>query len=534
MKPEREPAPDRFVPRFRLSAAFLAWALLSSSARAELAAARPSPRKTITLLHFSDYHSHAVPFFTGAEEGAAGIARAIHYLAPFAKDPGALVLSGGDMLNRGAPAFSDKYGCVEWPWLDGIVSAMAFGNHDAEHGADALARCRASIHFPILSANTVGEDGRPLFAPFAVFERKGLRIGVFAVAGPDFTTLVKPDELPSKGTRFLDPIAAAREVVARLRGRERVNAVVMIGHQQHDADEALARAVPGIDVIFGTHSHRKEDLTLISGTRTYTLSPFQYLAYVGRVDLTFERGSLKDVRGGLVRMSRAIGEEAAVAQRVAELQRELENDPTYAPLFVTIGRAGSALETEGQVERDAPLPDLVMDAVRVAVRADVALSVTSAFREPIASGVIREETLRAALPYPNKILVYELPGPLLKRLLDASAGASGTDAFLQVSGLRFEVSGGSATDVRIVGPAGEAPLSTDAQEPLYRVALTDFTALVAPRYKELLAPFRFVESDVSLRDALRDHISSSAGVTAHADGRIRRRLIEAGAPAKGD
>ena len=44
---------------------------------------------TVTLLHFSDYHSHALPF--AAEEGErGGIARAIRYLRA-AKRDGALV-----------------------------------------------------------------------------------------------------------------------------------------------------------------------------------------------------------------------------------------------------------------------------------------------------------------------------------------------------------------------------------------------------------------------------------------------------------
>src|SRR5882672_6315363 len=101
---------------------------------------------TITLLHFSDYHSHALPFYT--EQGErGGIARAIGALKREKKN-GALVFSGGDTINKGAPAWSDKYGCVEWPWLNGIVDAMAFGNHDADYGHDDFDRCRAAIRYP--------------------------------------------------------------------------------------------------------------------------------------------------------------------------------------------------------------------------------------------------------------------------------------------------------------------------------------------------------------------------------------------------
>src|SRR5687767_7241923 len=87
---------------------------------------------TVTLLHFSDYHSHALPFYTDDGE-RGGIARAIGYLRG-EKRRGALVFSGGDTINKGSPAWSDRYGCAEWPWLNGVVDAMAFGNHDADYG----------------------------------------------------------------------------------------------------------------------------------------------------------------------------------------------------------------------------------------------------------------------------------------------------------------------------------------------------------------------------------------------------------------
>ena len=62
----------------------------------------------VTILHFTDYHSHAVPFLADGEKNVGGIVRAIGYLRPLAKEPGTLVLSGGDMMNKGAPAWSDS------------------------------------------------------------------------------------------------------------------------------------------------------------------------------------------------------------------------------------------------------------------------------------------------------------------------------------------------------------------------------------------------------------------------------------------
>ncbi|HUP48476.1 MAG TPA: bifunctional metallophosphatase/5'-nucleotidase, partial [Thermoanaerobaculia bacterium] len=64
----------------------------------------PLGAQTVTLLHFSDYHSHALPFYSEGRPDQGGIARAIGYLAR-QKRGGALIFSGGDMINRGAPAW---------------------------------------------------------------------------------------------------------------------------------------------------------------------------------------------------------------------------------------------------------------------------------------------------------------------------------------------------------------------------------------------------------------------------------------------
>lgn len=352
----------------------------------------------VTLLHFSDYHSHALPFYT--EEGErGGIARAIRYLRA-EKRKGALVFSGGDTINKGAPAWSDKYGCADWPWWNGIVDAMAFGNHDADYGWEELDRCRKAVRYPILSANTAG------FPRHVVLSVKGLRIGVFALAGPDFQQLVKIPEL-----KFSDSVTAAREVVRELRDRERVDAVVMIGHQTTDADYALAREVPGIDVIFGSHSHLERGLTRIPDTSTWFISPSQYLTWISRVVLTIDGGRVRQVTGSLVPVDSRLREDPAIAKRVRRMQIELERDPDYAGLFVPIARLKEPLSTHQLAMR-------TLEVMRAVTRADIALSTHSTFRGPLPRGTITLESLRRVMPYDNEIVVCEMSGAQLQRAID--------------------------------------------------------------------------------------------------------------------
>lgn len=349
---------------------------------------------TVTLLHFSDYHSHAQPFYTDQGE-RGGIARAIGYLEQ-QKRGGALVFSGGDMINKGAPAWSDQYQCAEWPWFNGIVSAMAFGNHEPDYGRAAFERCRKKLQYPILSANTPG------FKPYVVLKTKGVRIGVFALAGDDFPKLVK-------GYTFSDPVSAARKTVATLRDKERVDAVVLIGHQSAEDDYALARAVPGIDLIFGSHSHLERALTQIPDTKTAFVSPGQYLTNISRVELTIDEKRVQHVRGGLIPVEGSMPVNAAVEKRVAQMQIDLER--AHPDLFKPIGKLEAPMSTETVAQRAL----LVM---REAAKADVAVSTKSSFRGALPAGTLTLESLRAALPYDNELVVCTMTDAQLRGILD--------------------------------------------------------------------------------------------------------------------
>jgi len=341
---------------------------------------------TVTLFHFSDYHSHA-----------ANLPRAIGFLRA-EKRKGAIVLNGGDTMNKGAPAWSDKYQCAEWPWWNGLLDAMAFGNHDADYGAAAFERCRDSVTYPILSANTTG------FRRYDVLTRGKVRIGVFAVAGPDFTSLVQ-----GTGLTFGDPIAAAHDVVRDLREKERVDAVVMIGHQHTEEDYELAQAVPGINVIFGSHSHLARGLTQIKGTNTIFISPGQYLENISRIDLTIADGRVKSVSGGLIPVDERMPAHRATARRVANMQRELERDPQYASLFEPLGQLAAPLSVEALAAR-------TLEVMRDVTKASGAISTTSSFRRPLPAGTLTLELLRDSMPYDNAIVVCAVNAAQWERL----------------------------------------------------------------------------------------------------------------------
>ncbi|HYC60663.1 MAG TPA: bifunctional metallophosphatase/5'-nucleotidase [Thermoanaerobaculia bacterium] len=440
-------------------------------------------RSSVTLLHISDYHSHALPFYTDEGE-RGGIARAIGFLRE-QKRNGALVFSGGDTINKGSPAWSDKYGCAEWAWFNGVLDAMAFGNHDADYGFATLQECRATTRYPILSANTSGFRGTH------VLRRRGVRIGVFAVAGDDFPQLVK--DVPQ--LKFTDPIEAARAAVKDLRERGQVDVVVMIGHQHAEDDYALAKTVPGIDLIFGSHSHLKRELTRIPGTDTWYISPSQYLTYISRVEVTIEdlerrtlspsnsgglrarRSSVLSMKGALIPVDEKLAEDVEIAKRVSKMQNELEQDLQYSALFRDIGKLDTPLSMNDLARR-------ALETMRTTARADVALSTTSSVRGSLAAGRVTLEELRAAMPYDNEIVACRMTAPQLQRVLDFNKHRQGTDAESAVAGKVDQ-------------------LDPDAS---YRVATTDYLAFVA--YKEVFS-CDVERTRLRVRDEVRKTLTAS-------------------------
>jgi 2',3'-cyclic-nucleotide 2'-phosphodiesterase (5'-nucleotidase family) len=124
--------------------------------------------------------------------------------------------------------------------------ALTVGQMDLAMGLDALKQRETEAKFTLLSANLVGiSDQKPLFTPYTTLERGGARIGIIGLTEPKAT---EAPGVADKAT-VLDPVETALKYVAEL--RPKVDVLIILSHLGLDQDQALAQAVPGIDVIIG-------------------------------------------------------------------------------------------------------------------------------------------------------------------------------------------------------------------------------------------------------------------------------------------
>ncbi|WP_128543141.1 bifunctional metallophosphatase/5'-nucleotidase [Larkinella soli] len=279
-------------------------AVVGSLAPNELAAKPKTTR--LTILHTNDVHSRLDPFpMDGSRNaGRGGIVRRATLIDQIRKEqPNILLFDAGDLF-QGTPYFNIYKGEPEILAMNRMgYDASAIGNHDFDGGIDNMVTQFGKARFPFLIANydfkNTVLDGRT--QPWKVFNKDGVRVGVFGLG-------IQPEDLIPKELykemKYLNPIEVGNDMAERLRKEKKCDYVVCLSHlgyQYNDAtvsDRVLASRSRNIDLIIGGHTHTflEAPVSVVSQEGLPVLINQVGFAgiYLGRIDLTFERG-----RGGM-------------------------------------------------------------------------------------------------------------------------------------------------------------------------------------------------------------------------------------------
>lgn len=233
-------------------------------AAACLAVMAAAAQKQLTILHTNDTHSTVMPLSENLNDtmkaGRGGFLRRVAMVEAERKaDPGLLLFDSGD-FSQGSTYYTMYKGDVEVGLMNMMkYDAATIGNHEFDFGLENMVRIFRMAEFPVVCANydfrgTIAED---VVKPYVVLRRSGLRIGVFGLS-PKLGGLVSWKNYP--GVKYLDPVKAAAETVAILKGKERCDVVVCLSHLGWDMkpevdDSTVIANTEGIDIVLGGHSH---------------------------------------------------------------------------------------------------------------------------------------------------------------------------------------------------------------------------------------------------------------------------------------
>ena len=141
------------------------------------------------------------------------------------------------------------------------------------------------------------EDTGHAFRPYVIKTVGGARICIVGQAFPRTANANPQEFFPdwSFGLREDDMI----ELVEAVREEEKPDAVVLLSHNGMDVDIKMAERVPGLNAVFGGHTHdgvpKPVEVKNVDGNTCYVTNAGSNGKYVGVMDFDIQEGGLKDL-----------------------------------------------------------------------------------------------------------------------------------------------------------------------------------------------------------------------------------------------
>jgi 2',3'-cyclic-nucleotide 2'-phosphodiesterase/3'-nucleotidase len=396
----------------------------------------------VTLLSTTDLHGNIYPtdYTTGLPDnrGLAKLATLIRQAR--AESPNVVLVNTGDTLPGTALSFYQAtQAATQTPPIIAAMNALQFdamvlGNHEYDFGWPLMLRAAAASRFPWLAANAAPPTGgRAFYQPYVIKTIAGVRIAILGLT----TTAIPNWDNPAEHRRRItlsDPLAAARHWVPILRDREHADIIVAALHMGLEEDPqagarlpgqnegenlslAIARQVPGIDVMLLGHSHREIPSLIVNGV--LITQPAAWGRSLARIDLTLTSQSghwqvqAKQARTISVAGAEPDPEILSLAAPLHQATERWLNQPAGT----------STQEIKAGPERFQPsaLLDFIHQTQLEAGHADIAFTECLAPTARIPAGTVTVRHLFALFGVELKLVTLELTGAQVRAVLEESA-----------------------------------------------------------------------------------------------------------------
>ena len=429
-----------------LAAMLLTTTILTTTALADT--------RTVTLkvIETSDVHGHFFPHDFMENKPLTGtLSRASTYISRERQKYGSnlLLIDNGDILQGQPCVYWSNYVMPENENLSASVinylryDAETVGNHDIEPGHDVYDKWIREVRCPLLGANIVEKNqpaadilnGRPFevyngLKPYSVHYKDGVKICIIGMLTPSIPHWLNKSIW--KGMEFQEMVSCAKKWIKYIKEYEQPDLIFGLFHSGRDggivddngaeenATAAVAREVPGFDIIFFGHDHQvhNEWITNVEGKRVLIIDPSCYVQNVAEaeIQLTYTNGHLtkKNIKGDIV----SVRDEQVDEQMVSHFQKDIDQINTYVSR--KIGRFESPIYTRESFFGNSAFTDLIHNLQMQISHADVSFNAPLSFNTVINAGDVTQADMFKLYRFENLLFVLRMTGEEIRKHLEFS------------------------------------------------------------------------------------------------------------------
>ncbi len=368
-----------------------------------------------------------------------------------------VVSVGDDLMNRYFHMYKGEaiFSLMSMAGYD----TYAFGNHEFDKGPEVLAAAVTHADFDCLCSD-LAVEGTALAGscdPWVIRSYDGLKVGFFSIMTEGFPYVTSGNDVELSGTNLETAHRAIREL--RANG---ANLVVALTHVGLARDMEIAREVPGIDIIFGGHSHDyTEKLVRVGGT--LIVNGGEKGPYLVRLDVSTgpdKRLDLSTPRFELIPVTGDVIEDGDVAEILAGYTESF-------PEAIVLGTTDVAWDMTKDTIRggESTVANLVNDHLRSKFGVDIVVNNAGAFRGKriYPAGHVTDSMLHEIDEFSNYAYSLGIEGRYILELLERSAALVGGGGFLHVSGLRYTIDLSRAAQVIVQDAEGQWRVDTPGE-----------------------------------------------------------------------
>lgn len=419
--------------------ALIAACCLTTLMQATNIMAQTTKSVTLRLIETSDVHGAFFPYdFVERSPKAGTMARMSSYIKKLRQQMGErlILLDNGDILQGQPTCYFSNYILTDSVNIAAKVNnylgydAATVGNHDIETGHAVYDKWIAENKCPMLGANIIDtKSGKPYMKPYAMFDRDGVRVAVIGALTPAIPNWL--NESLWSGMRFEPIEETARKWVAYLKNEEHADVIVGLFHSgweggistasyNENEAEAVARKVPGFDVVFFGHDHRQRKAEVVNadGQTVLCLDPSCNAINVADAEVTVVKRDGKTVSKTVTGNVVNICNEPIDEEFITHFQSDIDNVTAYVGR--KIGEMGETIRTRDCFFGSAPFTDLIHNLQLSITGADVSFNAPLSFDVDVAKGPLYMSDMFKLYRFENQVYVLRMTGEEIRKHLEMS------------------------------------------------------------------------------------------------------------------